>query len=675
MNLQEFQTSIDALPFGKQLPTARYVFAPDESSLPEPLATFIGKLRQRLDLPGEFNILKLSPTDYAVSFLRYPGFITDAHPALMEAVRIQLATGTVKRTDFSTHSNPPILHRKECFLPPGHRKRTLFAALTKAEVEAGLYAEASQIGFQDNWQQLLREKGLIIRGHKLHVVTAEDALPENPEPSPAIYRHRTALVRNDLSKPVRVAMESGLLKESDTFFDYGCGLGSDVSALKAMEIDAAGWDPAYFPDEIRRPARVVNLGFVLNVIEKPAERITVLQSAWDLTRSVLVVSTMVHGQEDYATIRTHADGYLTSRGTFQKYFEPAELQALIEHALETDAFPVGLGIYAVFRDPRDAQDWLAHRTRRIIDWENLSRRLGFLRPRFQRQAIDLYETNKELLDACWERMLELGRFPTTQEFARLDELRTSVGTPRKVHQIFVTRFGGATLEVARAQRRDDLLAYLALANFHKKVPLKYMSERLQADIKTFFGTYEAALNSARELLFAAGESRNIEAACEDFPHGCQDDDALLIHRELLPELPAVLRVYVLCAARVYGDPDEADIIKIHKHSGKVTFQYYDGFFANPFPLLLWRIKINLRRQSADVFDHRQPPHQQLLCFKERFIAPDHQERRACERLSARLRKLNVTPESVGYGLSPKAMEDIRTAFGVGDALTTRNKTK
>ena len=655
------------------MPTARYVFAPDESSLPEPLATFIGKLRQRLGLPGEFNILKLSPTDYAVSFLRYPGFLTEAHPALMEAVRIQLAAGTVKRTDFSTHSNPPILHRKECFLPSGHPKRPLFAALTKAEVAAGLYAETSQIGFRDNWQQLLCEKGLIIRGHKLHAATAQDASSDCSESAPAIHRHRTALVRNELSKPVRMALEFRLLTESDTLFDFGCGLGSDITGLRAMGIEASGWDPAYFPDETRRPARVVNLGFVLNVIEKPAERVTVLQSAWELTQGVLIVSTLVHGQEEYSTIRPHADGYLTTRGTFQKYFEPAELQALIEHALDAEAFPVGLGIYAVFRDPKDAQDWLARRTRRIIDWESLSRRLGFLRPRLQRQAIDLYETNKEILDACWERMLDLGRFPTALEFPRLNELRSSVGTPRKVHQIFITRFGEATLEAARTHRRDDLLAYLAHANFRKKVPLKYMSERLQADIKTFFGTYEAALNFARELLFAAGDSRNIESACEAFPHGCQDDDALQIHRDLLPDLPAVLRVYVLCAARVYGDPDEADIIKIHKHSGKVTFQYYDGFFTNPFPLLLWRIKINLRRQSADVFDHRQPPHQQLLCFKERFLPADHPERKTCELLSARLNKLNVTPESVGYGISPALLLELRSRFGRTESLLAKRR--
>ncbi|MEN9285549.1 MAG: hypothetical protein RLZZ179_3042 [Verrucomicrobiota bacterium] len=137
-------------------------------------------------------------------------------------------------------------------------------------------------------------------------------------------------------------------------------------------------------------------------------------------------------------------------------------------------------------------------------------------------------------------MLDLGRFPTPDEFDRFHDLKSKVGTPRTVTRIFTTRFGDSTLESARQLRRDDLLAYLALANFHKKIPLKYLSDKLQADIRSFFGTYESALASARELLYSAGDSRNIEAACEGFPHGHQDEDALQIHRSLLKDLPAIL---------------------------------------------------------------------------------------------------------------------------------------
>ncbi|WP_296645262.1 hypothetical protein, partial [Roseinatronobacter sp.] len=55
-------------------------------------------------------------------------------------------------------------------------------------------------------------------------------------------------------------------------FDYGCGFGSDIEGLQAAGISAAGWDPYYAPDQPCEPAHVVNLGFVLNVIETAAER-------------------------------------------------------------------------------------------------------------------------------------------------------------------------------------------------------------------------------------------------------------------------------------------------------------------------------------------------------------------------------------------------------------------
>ena len=66
MNLQEFQAAVSALPFGKTLPTARYLYAPEESALPEPVSSFLGKIRRRLALDASFNgietfLLSLTP--------------------------------------------------------------------------------------------------------------------------------------------------------------------------------------------------------------------------------------------------------------------------------------------------------------------------------------------------------------------------------------------------------------------------------------------------------------------------------------------------------------------------------------------------------------------------------------------------------------------------------------
>ena len=98
----------------------------------------------------------------------------------------------------------------------------------------------------------------------------------------AIERHRTAISRNKLSKPVRLALEADVIRTGDTIMDYGCGRGDDLGFLTALGFDAVGWDPAHAPDGPKRASTFVNLGYVLNVIEKPAERVQTLKSAWAL---------------------------------------------------------------------------------------------------------------------------------------------------------------------------------------------------------------------------------------------------------------------------------------------------------------------------------------------------------------------------------------------------------
>ena len=100
---------------------------------------------------------------------------------------------------------------------------------------------------------------------------------------------RTAIRRTSLSRPVALALDDGLIHHERTFFDYGCGRGDDLLRLHKMGIPVSGWDPAFFPDEERAPADVVNLGYVVNVIEDPDERIVVLAAAWELARKVLIV--------------------------------------------------------------------------------------------------------------------------------------------------------------------------------------------------------------------------------------------------------------------------------------------------------------------------------------------------------------------------------------------------
>jgi len=104
-----------------------------------------------------------------------------------------------------------------------------------------------------------------------------------------------------------------------------------------------------------------------------------------------------------------------------------------------------------------------------------------------------------------------------------------------------------------------------------------------------------------------------------------------MHRSLVDQLPPVLRAYVGCTTALFGDVQQADVVKLHKASGKVTFLAYDDFDGKALPELRARIKVNLRTRWVQVFDRRADG--QLLYFKERLVAVDDQRRPEMEALA------------------------------------------
>ena len=168
--------------------------------------------------------------------------------------------------------------------------------------------------------------------------------------STAIQRHKTAIRRGDFSRPVKCLLRDGLVGKEATFFDYGCGRGEDVELLAAKELHAAAGTRPIARTRPRQEADVVNLGYVINVIENPEERAGTLRRAWGLCRQLLAVSAQVlmagRGKEPVE----FGDGVLTGRGTFQKFFEQDELKTYLEAQLETEAIPAGIGTFYLFKD-------------------------------------------------------------------------------------------------------------------------------------------------------------------------------------------------------------------------------------------------------------------------------------------------------------------------------------
>jgi DNA phosphorothioation-associated putative methyltransferase len=676
MDFETHRRCVDSISHGKRLPGATYLIRPRQTDVPIEFWKTICRAEVAAQPDPSWNLLKIHTDKFAVTFLSYPDFDSDPHPALAEATKINLNTGSILRTDYRQRANPPILHRKETFLPPNDPRIPAYADLTKREEEAGLYRDPSRIGLRVQWLTLLKRLGLGYENHTLVSVreTRVDAASENDEPAD-VARYRTAIKRYDLSKPVKQLLERGLLRKTDTFFDYGCGHGMDIEALQNLGYRATGWDPAFRPNAAKTSAAVVNLGYVLNVIEETAERIAALRAAFALAERTLIVSTLAAGQETDAHSRPYRDGFLTKAHTFQKFYAPGELESLIEQTLDAEASTLGLGMCVVFKNADDAELFEASRSRRRIDWSDISTQLRFSAPTaLERRNVDRYDLHKELFDQFWQTLLDLGRAPEAGEFDRLSEVKKVGGGLNRAVALVVSHHGDQLWQIARKARTEDVLVYLAMTKFRKHFLRREIPLRIKNDIRSFFGDLPTAQAQARDLLFAAGDPGEIELACESVTFGWQDDDALMIHRSLFAELPPLLRIYVQCAAHRYGDPAQADLIKIHKHSGKVTFQHYDDFDGKPLPELQTRIKVNLRNLFVEVFDHSTGPKIQLLYFKERFVGQENAGRPAMEKFSVKLRKLGLDEATIGLGPDKETFHTALASVGLNENLNPKRKT-
>ena len=159
-SIAEYRQAVSSLAYGKRLPEAVYLVRPRQCDVPPELWATMRRAEIAAQPDPTWNLLKIHTDQFGFTFLSYPEFDADPHPALAEATKINLNTGSILRTDYRTRANPPILHRKGTFLPPSDPRIPDFAALTKREEEAELYRDPSRIGLRVQWLTLLKRLGL-----------------------------------------------------------------------------------------------------------------------------------------------------------------------------------------------------------------------------------------------------------------------------------------------------------------------------------------------------------------------------------------------------------------------------------------------------------------------------------------------------------------------------------
>ncbi len=586
------------------------------------------------------NVSKLNLKTGRLSLLEYEDFEESHFPALRSSwVRANGETRSLLFRSYEQSLNPPILHRKELLVGVDHPRWHAWSALTREAEELGLFDDISTIGFQQNWDRLVASKGYEIAESGFIPIGNDTSASGSTEAgdngiSGPIQRHRTALSRVNLSAPVQLLLRHGLLTEESSFFDYGCGRGDDMAGLTAEGLSVGGWDPHYAADFPIHEADVVNLGFVVNVIEDPAERVEALLKAFALARRVLSVSVMLFGGD--CPGRRYGDGYITSRNTFQKYFSQGEFKDWLEHALHREVVLVGPGIAFAFADEEAEQRFLAGRYRasgiatRLLLTQRRATRLRALRPprpqRVSRQQ-QLLEEFRPTLESIWVRALDLGRYPEPDEAPDITVLQESLGSYRKVIRLLDGHFDGTLLESAARSRSDDLRVFFAMQQFGKRRKYRQLEYGLQRDIKAFFGDYATARSAGLQLLLEAANVEHLLEACQEAASrglGWLDGQhSLQFHISLVERLPAVLRVYVGCGLLIYGELGPVDLIKIHIGSGKLTLMEFEDFAERSLPRMTRRIKVNIRLQDFDVFEYASPQFPKpLLYWKSRFINED-----------------------------------------------------
>ncbi len=452
-----------------------------------------------------------------------------------------------------------------------------------------------------------------------------------------IARHKTAIRRNALSLPVKCLCRDNLVDTETTVFDYGCGHGENIDLLNAQKIPCHGWDPAYRPDEPHVASDVVNLGYVINVIEDLEERSQTLRRAWGLARKVLAVSAQIQVNGRGSEQVEFGDGVITRLGTFQKYYTQSELKDYIEGELDAEAIPAAIGVFYVFKDEELQQRYLASRYQRRS-----------AAPRKRISEI-LFEEHKELLEPLMSAIARLGRLPEPSEFNESPAVLDVFGSLNRAFGVIKRVTATEEWDTIRRRRTEDLLAYLALFRFRKRPSLRKLPNNLQFDIRSFFGTYKAACNRADDLLFQAGDADVIDEACRRSPIGKLLPNALYIHKSALDSLEPILRIYEGCARAYLGEVEDTNIVKLHRISGKVSYLAYPDFETDPHPALLRSVKLNLRSRELDCYDYSESDNPPILHRKETFVPTDHPSYEKFAKLTRQEEKHGLLAETSTIG--------------------------
>lgn len=101
------------------------------------------------------------------------------------------------------------------------------------------------------------------------------------------------------------------------------------------------------------------------------------------------------------------------------------------------------------------------------------------------------------------------------------------------------------------------------------------------------------------------------------------DNALVVEKESLPELSPILRVYEGCVRALLGEIEEANLVKLHRFSGKVTYLVCAAakLDPEPGPHIKHRIKLSDNSSTASNYTNDYPSNRVSISKRLRLGSP------------------------------------------------------
>jgi DNA phosphorothioation-associated putative methyltransferase len=450
-----------------------------------------------------------------------------------------------------------------------------------------------------------------------------------------IKRHKAALKRSDLSRPLKLAIQDNLIGASDSVFDYGCGHGSDVQILSDRGLKIRGWDPFYFSENPIVAASIVNLGFVLNVIENSAERRTTLGRSFELASKCLIVSVRTKN-ELLEGIHEYEDGVFTNFGTFQKLYDHNEISSFIQEVLGRSPYLAAPGIYYVFKNDDYRDQFIVERE---LNLQKIRNELGLKKIK-----------NLESIDGLVLAFEQLGRLPFVSEFPAIYTFINEAGGIGKLESLLLQTCNYDNFRLSKEANMNDIaVAFISLCLDKKCMPnSKLIAVDLLSKVTSYWSTKSEFIEKCTAVLKNLANEDLINELVISAGIGKKMPRHLYIHKSAVETLPAELRMIIKLGESLTGKLD-SEIIKIKRTGKTVSFLFYENFDKVAHPRLLLSVKADLQLRTTFFKDFRNAENKPLLHRKELLVSENYPKRALFQKLTLEEEKNDLlSDEFIGF---------------------------